>query len=65
MVFGCEVIIPMQAVTRRPKCSEGDIEYEEHVTTLQPKFHQILEVARQNLKVVVSYQKKHYDTTSK
>lgn len=65
MVFGREIILPIQAVTRRPKCSDGDVEYDEHVTTLQTKLQQIHEVARQNLKVAVSYQKKHYDITSK
>ncbi|KAH3790003.1 hypothetical protein DPMN_168196 [Dreissena polymorpha] len=59
MVFGCEIILPMQAVARRLKCSDGEVEFEEHFTTLQTKLHQIHEVARKNLKVAVSHQKKY------
>lgn len=64
MMFGREVVLPMQAVIGRPKEEKDETDSDSYILDLQNKLVDCHDMARQNLKVAARYQKKHYDSTS-
>ena len=64
MVFGREIVLPIQAYIGRPKL-EDDEETEDYVGVLQQRLEKIHDLARDNLKQASEYQKKYYDTGAK
>jgi transposase InsO family protein len=64
MVFGREIVLPIQAYIGRPKL-EDDEETEDYVGVLQQRLEEIHDLARDNLKQASEYQKKYYDTGAK
>jgi hypothetical protein len=64
MVFGREVILPIQAWIGKPKGEEG-IMVNDYILSMQEKLADIHDLARKNLKHASQYQKKYYDTKSK
>ena len=65
MVFGREVVLPIQAVIGRPVGDHGRTDPESFVHKLQDKLNECHEVARKNLRSAAVYQKRHYDSNAK
>ncbi len=65
MVFGRDVVLPMQAVIGRPEKDDPDVDVDEYVCTLQDRLEQAHRHARESLKKTSDYQKRHYDLRSR
>ena len=66
MIFGREVVLPLQTIMGKPVPEESvSLEVEDHVSKLQTSMTKIYDVARTNLSKAAEYQKRYYDTHSK
>ncbi|MCG8045006.1 MAG: hypothetical protein JAY66_04885 [Candidatus Thiodiazotropha taylori] len=66
MVFGREVVLPMQALIGKPTSDHEDCpEPEDYVSKLQTTMVKAHDIARANLKKTANYQKRYYDTHSR
>jgi hypothetical protein len=65
MVFGREIVLPINAVIGRPSVTDQQVSSEEYVQILKQKLEEAHEVARVNIGNVSQYQKRHYDTNAK
>ena len=65
MVFGREVVLPMQAMVGRPRMEEKLKDCDQYVEDLQERMSHCHDIARENLRSASKYQKKHYDSNSK
>ena len=65
MVFGKDVMLPMQAFIGRPGVGGEKAPDDNYVMDLQDKLQQCHDIARENIRVAAKYQKKHYDSNSK
>ena len=65
MVYGKEIMLPLQAVIPTPKEETEQIEVNEFVESLKERLQTAHETARKNLKKSNIYQKRHYDLKAK
>ena len=65
MVFGREVVLPMQAVIGKPGGDEEAIDPCDYLSKVQTGIQKAHDVARANLKKAANYQKRYYDTNSR
>ena len=68
MVFGRDIVLPMEAVIGRPfspEQADGAVQVEEHISKIQGRLETAHRIARQHLKVNSEYQKRHYDIKAK
>lgn len=69
MVFGREIIMPLQALTPVPEFEKDTSEHfnsaENYVSNLKKKLEENYTIARKSLKKAAVYQKRHYDLKSR
>ena len=68
MVFGRDIVLPMEAVIGRPfspEQADGAVQVEEHISKIQDRLETAHRIARRHLKVNSEYQKRHYDIKAK
>ena len=65
MVFGREVVLPMQAIIGKPVGDEEAIDPGYYLSKVQTGILKAHDVARANLKKAANYQKRYYDTHSR
>jgi hypothetical protein len=65
MVFGRDVVLPIQAVIGRPRSEQAVMDHESYIMSLQEQLVEIHDMARKNLQKAAVYQKRHYDNSSK
>lgn len=65
MLYGHEVVLPVQAFTGRPCDQVEHKNIDVYVENLHEKLVSIHDLARQNLKSATMYQKRYYDTNAK
>lgn len=65
MVFGREIVLPLQATIGRPTNETTEEDVDSYVQGLHDELVEAHNLARINLGKAASYQKKHYDTRAK
>ena len=65
VVFGREVVLPMQALIGKPGGDEEAIDPCDYLSKVQTGILKAHDVARANLKKAANYQKRYYDTHSR
>ena len=68
MVFGREIVLPIQAVISAPDDSDSEQSFsdpEDYICNLKKKLQENHEIARKCLKQAANYQKRHYDLKAK
>lgn len=68
MVFGRDIVLPLEAVIDRPRStSPGDepCDTDLYISELQNRLETAHEIARKHLKINTDYQKRHYDLRAK